>query len=67
MRIKDYDDLDAEDSIPWQRKVHKIGTRRRRSKQFAEDIIDPRDLPAGAFRDGPFWTSAVAPCTTPAA
>ena len=50
MRIKDYDeDLDAEDSITWQHKVHKIGTRRRRSKQFAEDLIDPRDLPAGAF------------------
>jgi RIO kinase 1 len=50
MRIKDYDeDLDEEDSIPWQNKVHKIGTRRRRSKQFAEDLIDPRDLPAGAF------------------
>lgn len=50
MRIKDYDEyLDGEDSLPWQHKVHKIGTRRRRSKQFAEDIIDPRDLPAGVF------------------
>ena len=50
MRIKDYDEyLDGEDSISWQHKVHKIGTRRRRSKQFAEDIIDPRDLPTGAF------------------
>jgi RIO kinase 1 len=51
VRITDYDDqLDDQDSIPWQHKVHKIGRRRRRSKQFAEDIIDPRDLPAGAFR-----------------
>jgi RIO kinase 1 len=50
MRIKDFDEyLDEEDSIPWQRKVQKIGTRRRRSRQFAEDLIDPRDLPSGAF------------------
>jgi RIO kinase 1 len=50
VRITDYDeDLDGEDSIAWQHKVHKIGKRRRRSKQFAEDIIDPRNLPAGAF------------------
>jgi len=51
MRIKNYDDdLDREDPIPWQRKVQKIGTRRRRSKQYAEDLIDPRDRPEGAFR-----------------
>ncbi len=51
MRIKDYDEyLEGEDSIPWQRNVHKIGTRRRRSKQFAEDLIDPHDLPTGAFK-----------------
>jgi RIO kinase 1 len=50
MRIKDYDEyLDGEDSIAWQHRVQKIGTRRRRSKQFAEDLIDPRELPAGAF------------------
>jgi RIO kinase 1 len=51
VRIKNYDDyLDAEDSIAWQHKVHKIGKRRRRSKQFAQNLIDPRDLPAGAFQ-----------------
>jgi RIO kinase 1 len=50
MRIKNYEeDLDSEDSLPWQHKVYKIGTRRRRSKQFAEDLIDPRDVPAGVF------------------
>lgn len=51
MRIRNYDDdLDREDPIPWQRKAQKIGKRRRRSKQYAEELIDPRDLPEGAFR-----------------
>ncbi|HEX6509298.1 MAG TPA: RIO1 family regulatory kinase/ATPase [Chloroflexota bacterium] len=49
MRIKNYDDLDSGDAIPWQHKVQKIG-KRRRSKQYAEELIDPRDQPEGAFR-----------------
>jgi RIO kinase 1 len=49
-RIRDYDEyLDDEDLTTSQTRAEKVGTRRRRSKRFAEELIDPRDLPAGAF------------------
>lgn len=51
VRIRYYDEyLDDQESFTGHPKGQKVGTRRRRSKRFAEDIIDPRDLPTGAFK-----------------